>query len=158
MSHPDLQTLAEIFPYILKYQNLATKHGIQDIFQDNGGKLLQLILALNLKVLPGRTGNDAYCEISQYEIKTLNIELTQSFSTHHHLNKKILEKYRNANWIFAIFDNIILQKVYKVKPEDLEIYFSKWDSLLEDCDHKNNPKIALKHVQEVGTVVWPVND
>jgi hypothetical protein len=29
------------------------------IFQDNGGKILQILLITGLKVLPGREGNDA---------------------------------------------------------------------------------------------------
>lgn len=41
-SHPDRAVLERIFPSIREYQKLASKHGIGDIFQDNGGKLLQL--------------------------------------------------------------------------------------------------------------------
>ena len=40
-SHPDAKKLEELFPYIREYQKLAAAHGINDIFQDNGGKLLQ---------------------------------------------------------------------------------------------------------------------
>jgi hypothetical protein len=36
----DLDELQRLFPYIREYQALANKHGINDIFQDNGGKLL----------------------------------------------------------------------------------------------------------------------
>jgi hypothetical protein len=37
--HPDTKELERLFPYIREYQALASKHGIGDIFQDNGGKL-----------------------------------------------------------------------------------------------------------------------
>ena len=57
--HPDKKILDELFPYIQRYQELALKHGINDIFQDNGGKLLQVLLVTGLEVLPGREGNDA---------------------------------------------------------------------------------------------------
>ena len=45
-----------LLPSIREYQRLAEKHGINDIFQDNGGKLLQVILTLGLTVLSGREG------------------------------------------------------------------------------------------------------
>ena len=41
-----MQVLEKLFPAIREYQKLATKHGIKDIFQDNGGKLLQVVLML----------------------------------------------------------------------------------------------------------------
>jgi len=78
---------------VRKLQALATKHGISDIFQDNGGKLLQVLLFTGLKILPGREGNDAVDERGrEYELKSVNIELTSSFSTHHHMNPGIIEK------------------------------------------------------------------
>ena len=57
-SHPDIRSFDELYPYIQKYQDLALKHGIDDVFQDNGGKLLQVILITGLTVLEGREGND----------------------------------------------------------------------------------------------------
>lgn len=44
-AHPDLSELEALFPGIEAYQNLASKHGIHDIFQDNGGKVLQVLLS-----------------------------------------------------------------------------------------------------------------
>ena len=57
--HPDRAELERFFPYIREYQALASKHGIGDIFQDNGGKLLQLLLITGLKGVGSREGNDA---------------------------------------------------------------------------------------------------
>lgn len=84
--HPDAALMEELLPYIRKYQELASRHGIADIFQDNGGKILQVILTTSLKILPGREGNDACDELgTEYELKSVNIHLTRSFSTHHHI-------------------------------------------------------------------------
>jgi len=57
--HPDAALLEALWPSIQRYQDLAEKHGIDDIFQDNGGKLLQVLLLLGLQDIPGREGNDA---------------------------------------------------------------------------------------------------
>src|SRR6185503_9184117 len=108
-------------------QALATEHGINDIFQDNGGKLLQLLLITGLKIVPGREGNDAKDDDgAEYELKTVNILLTKSFSTHHHLNPTILAKYRSVDWYFAIYKGIEIQEIYRLAPTDLEPYFTKW--------------------------------
>src|SRR4051794_24714734 len=102
--HGDKRKMDELFPQLRKYQELAVKHGINDIFQDNGGKLLQVILMLGLTVIPGREGNDAKDkEGKEYELKSVNTDLTKSFSTHHHINPTILAKYRKVDWIFAVY-------------------------------------------------------
>ena len=78
--HADVALLADLFPAIRQYQALATKHGINDIFQDNGGKILQVCLLLGLTVLNSREGNDARdAEGHEYELKSVNIRLTKSF-------------------------------------------------------------------------------
>jgi len=46
--HPDAQQLKRLFPAVREFQKLAMKHGIPDIFQDNGGKILQVTLILGL--------------------------------------------------------------------------------------------------------------
>lgn len=79
-AHRDLAKLEKLFPVIRRYQELATRHGINDIFQDNGGKLLQVLLIMGLCVIPGREGNDAVDQDGkEYELKSVNIELTKSF-------------------------------------------------------------------------------
>lgn len=105
--HPDKKKLEELFPAIREYQALAEAHGINDIFQDNGGKLLQVILTTGLTVLPGREGNDAKdASGNEYELKSVNINLTKSFSTHHHMNPTIIAKYRQVDWVFAVYEGI----------------------------------------------------
>jgi hypothetical protein len=57
--HPDKAKMDALMPAVREYQALAEQHGIGDIFQDNGGKLLQVILTMGLTVLTKREGNDA---------------------------------------------------------------------------------------------------
>ena len=117
-AHPDKALLDQLFPYIQQYQELASRHGINDIFQDNGGKLLQLVLITGLKVTGKREGNDAIdSQGKEYELKTVNARLTSSFSTHHHLNLAILTKYRKVDWFFAVYEGIELQRIYYMKPK-----------------------------------------
>ena len=128
-SHPDKEKLDELFPYIRQYQQLAETHGINDIFQDNGGKLLQVLLITGLRVLPGREGNDAIDELGrEYELKSVNTLLTRSFSTHHHVNPGIIEKYRQVDWIFAVYQGVELGAIYRLSPQDLEPYYAKWET------------------------------
>jgi hypothetical protein len=116
----DLQEMKELFPYIRKYQRLASKYNINDIFQDNGGKILQMLLVTGLQALPGREGNDAIDQDEQeYELKSVNTLLTQSFSTHHHMNPVIIAKYRLVPWIFAIYEGIELRKIYRLEPAEM---------------------------------------
>jgi hypothetical protein len=160
-SHPDKKALDKLFPYIRRYQKLATAHGINDIFQDNGGKLLQVILITGLKILPGREGNDARDEYgNEYELKSVNVELTESFSTHHHMNPGIIEKYKKVTWIFAIYKGIELQSIYKMTPEALEPYFTKWETDWHERGDKdiNNPKIPLKFVTKNAELIYSKED
>lgn len=122
--HPDKIKLDELFPYIRQYQELAVKHGINDIFQDNGGKLLQVLLITGLLILPGREGNDAVdIDGNEYELKSVNVLLTRGFSTHHHMNPGIIAKYRKVNWIFAIYRGIDIEAIFQMTPMSLEPFF-----------------------------------
>lgn len=155
--HPDYDRLVEIWPAVQAYQDLATRHGIADIFQDNGGKLLQVLLLLGLEQLPGREGNDARdADGQEYELKSVNIELTKGFSTHHHMNPVIIAKYRKVPWVFAIYRNITLVAVYVLQPKDLEVFYDKWEKKWHDDGGKdiNNPKIPVKYVETVGTRLY----
>lgn len=64
----------------------------------------------------------------------------------------ILAKYRQVDWVFAIYKGIELQAIYRIKPAGLEPYFSKWhESGGKDI---NNPKIPVKFVVERGELVY----
>jgi len=155
--HVDKTELKRLFPYIREYQALASKHGIRDIFQDNGGKLLQVALITGLKMAPGREGIDARDKKGrENELKSVNIDLTSSVSTHHHLNPTILAKYRKVHWIFAVYESIELRAIYHLKPGDLEPYFEKWEEKWHGSGGKdiNNPKIPLAFVQQHGDLLY----
>lgn len=155
--HPDKEKLEALFPYIREYQALAEQHGINDIFQDNGGKLLQVILTTSLQVLPGREGNDAIDEQgNEYELKSVNSLLTKSFSTHHHMNPTIIAKYRQVDWVFAVYEGIELIEIFLLTPQQLEPFYSKWEDKWYSDGNKdiNNPKIPLTYVRQNGLLIY----
>lgn len=159
MHHPDKERFDRIFPYIRECQRLAAEHGIRDIFQDNGGKLLQTLLILDLTYTGRREGNDAVDrDGNEYELKTVNEQLTRSFSTHHHLNPVILKKYRNVKaWYFSIYIDIELIEIYQMLPGQLEAdYFSVWERKWHEMNKKdlNNPKIPVRYVREHGELIY----
>jgi hypothetical protein len=153
----DLETLKTLFPAVQEYQKLATKYGINDIFQDNGGKILQVLLLLGLENLPGREGNDAKDRAgAEYELKSVNIELTRSFSTHHHMNPTIISKYRKVGWIFAVYRNIEIQCIYLLTPEGMEPWYERWETQWRATGGRdiNNPKIPLTYVMGAGKLLY----
>jgi Restriction endonuclease PvuII len=154
--HPDKDRMDALMPAIRQFQALAVKHGIGDVFQDNGGKLLQLVLTMDLTVLPGREGNDARDSLGrEYEVKSANIDLTSSFSTNHHLNPGIVAKYRKVGWLFAMYRGIELTAIYSMEPYELATLFDVWDTKWEASKRDlNNPKIPVKFVIERGTLVF----
>ena len=156
--HTPIQKLNFLFPFIRQYQKLAEEtNGINDVFQDNGGKLLQVLLITGLSDIPGREGNDAVDRYgNEYELKSVNALLTQSFSTHHHMNPTIIAKYRQVDWIFAVYEGIELKEIYRLTPKQLESYYSKWEEKWHNDGGKdiNNPKIPLKYVRSNGQLVY----
>ena len=159
--HPDHTKLRNLLPSIRKLQRLASKHGIDDVFQDNGGKMLQILLYTGLTVLPGREGNDARDDKGhEYEVKSVNIHLTQSFSTHHHMNPHIIQKYQQVDWVFAVYNGIELIEIYLMTPAQLQPYFARWAKKWADDGNKdiNNPKIPLKFVQSTGKLIYSTSN
>lgn len=159
--HPDAKLMEDLLPYVRKYQELANRHGIRDIFQDNGGKILQLVLTTGLTILPKREGNDAIDKFgNEFELKSVNIDLTRSFSTHHHMNPVIIAKYRKVDWFFAIYKSIELQEIYRLTPPQLEPFYSAWERKwhAEGGKDINNPKIPVSYVREKGKLVYRAPD
>lgn len=155
-SHPDRKLMDKLMPAIREFQALATKHGIGDVFQDNGGKLLQLVLTMDLTVAPGRGGADAADRLGRkYEMKSLNIDLSSSFTTHHHLNRNVLASYRKVGWLFAMYRGIELTTIYSMEPFQLEPLFRRWeDRLNSGAVHINNPKIPAALVMKEGELIY----
>lgn len=148
----DIERLSSAFEGIREMQKLADEYGIHDILQDNGGKVLQVLILLGLRISPGREGNDAIdADGNEYELKTLNRALNKNagVTTHHHLNKDILHKYRSVKaWYIALYEGIELIEIYKVAPSLLEVKFQEWERKLEKQDSINNPKIPMKLVRQ----------
>jgi hypothetical protein len=155
-SHPDSAILDDLMPHVRRLQELASRHGIRDIFQDNGGKLLQLALITGLQILPSREGNDARDgKGKEYELKSVNVLLTKSFSTHHHLNPVILRKYRAVDWIFAVYESIELKAIYHLTAAELEPFFSRWEKKWRKTKKDiNNPKISVQFVIDNGKKLY----
>ena len=153
----DLERFNQLYSGVSQLQELASKHGINDIFQDNGGKLLQVLLITGLEVIPGREGNDAKDSSgNEYELKSVNTALTNSFSTHHHINPGIIAKYRGVDWIFAAYRGIKLLAIYRLTPDDLEPYYSQWEDKWHTDGGRdiNNPKIPLRFVMDKGKLLY----
>lgn len=158
----DLERLNEAFEGIRKMQELANEYGINDILQDNGGKVLQVLILLGLRISPGREGNDAVdAEGNEYELKTINRLLNKNagITTHHHLNVDILNKYRAVKaWYIAIYEGVELREIYRLEPEELEVKFAEWEGrLLKGEGPINNPKIPMWLVRR-GELVYPTQE
>lgn len=157
----DRERLEQALEACQDLQNLAGKYGIGDIFQDNGGKVLQSLIILGLRVIGGREGNDAIDEYgNEYELKTLNILLGKSrgVTTHHHLNLGILAKYRAVHaWYISLYEGIVLKQIYLLTPEELEPVFSNWERRLLTNGNQplNNPKIPMWFIRQHGSLVYP---
>lgn len=155
--HPDIELWESLWPHVQALQDLARRHGISDIFQDNGGKILQVVLRTNLEILKSREGNDARDDTGrEYELKSVNSRLTDSISTHHHLNPTILAKYRKVDWLFAFYHDIELLCIYRVAPILLEPLFEKWEHDWHNRGGRdlNNPKIPGALVRTQGDLIW----
>ena len=97
----------------------------------------------------------------EYELKSVNRfdvrgrrKANPQFTTHHHLNPTIVEKYRKVDWLFAVYSGIELEAVYLLTPELLEPYYQKWLLEHEAKGDLNNPKINLNYVAEHGVLLY----
>jgi len=145
----ELQT---IWPAVERAQELAEKYDIKDIFQDAGGKMLQIAIRTGVDLNPARQGADAFDRMgNEYEIKSTDSSRTkQGFSTSHHLNLNTMEGYRDRRWIFAVYDGITLVECYLMEGVQLEPIFAGWAKSLRQTgkSHINNPKIPLAFVRK----------
>lgn len=149
----DLERLEAAFTGLRQMQALADEYGVNDILQDNGGKVLQVLILLGLRISPGREGNDALdAEGNEYELKTINRSLSNrnaGITTHHHLNKGIIDKYRAVKaWYIAVYESIELKEIWKVLPEQLEELFAAWETKIKTTGPLNNPKIPIRYVRK----------
>ncbi len=158
--HQDrIDELERLWESLQDLEELAHDYGIHDIFQDNGAKILQQLIYLNMEFLPGREGNDAVSESGmEWEMKSINLKTSATgFSTNHHTNHDIIAKYRLVPWTFAIYHGIELREIYVMTQEMLEPIFYRWEEQLINRSHLNNPKIPVRFVRENGIQVFPIN-
>lgn len=160
-----IESLNFVWSNLDSIEQLAQTYEINDIAQDNNLKLLQTLVLFDFKNQPGREGSDAIDRYGHmWELKTVNIDLTTSFSTNHHTNLERIAVFRKERWLFSSYRGISLQEVYAVSPLALEQYFSRWEENVHkkiadnnENAHLNNPKIPLKFVSQVGIKVYPVD-
>ena len=70
-------------------------------------------------------------------------------TTHHHLNRSILAKYRAVKaWYIAVYEGSELLEIYRISPEILEEKFSEWEKKLNTLDSINNPKIPMRLIRQ----------
>lgn len=158
----EIERIEGLWAKLEELRDFAKQYGIDDIFQDNGAKVVQQLIYLYLNALPGREGNNATSRRNptiEWEMKSINLDTTASgFSTNHHLNTEILQKYRRVPWSFAIYHGITLEAIYVMNARDLEPYFQKWEEKLRTQKDINNPKINVNFVRENGTMIYPIHE
>lgn len=166
----EIARLESLWKNLEDLAKMAKEYGIDDMLQDNGVKVLQQLVYLNMDLLPGREGNDSISKSGiEWEMKSANEALVSGFSTNHHTTHDIIAKYRQVPWTFAIYDGIILKEIYVLTPQQLEPIYKKWEEKIQDDArtknpknqgdaHINNPKIPIKFVRENGVKVYPYND
>lgn len=156
----EIAKINRLWTNLTELNKLAKNYGIPDIFQDNGAKVLQQLIYLNMSILPGREGNDCISASgTEWEMKSINLETSASgFSTNHHTTHDIIAKYRQVPWTFAIYHGITLTEMYVMTPSMLEPLYQHWEEKLQTMAHLNNPKIPVKYVRENGIKVFPINE
>jgi hypothetical protein len=108
-------------------------------------------------VLKSREGNDAIDdEGNEYELKAVNLLRTDQFTTHHHLNPVIIEKYRKVDWIFTTYEAIELKEIFLLKPDAMEHWYQKWTTKwhADGGRNINNPKVPLSYVRKHGKLLY----
>jgi hypothetical protein len=177
---PRLVPTGDIRPVVemgVKLQEVASAHDIHNVFDDNGYKELLLLTLFGLRKLR-REGDDAEdAQGRRYEIKTVarvnskgERKTGLQITTEHTLTLPNIARYRQTYlWIVAVFDQAHPEAIYEVTPAQLEQrYFSRWEADLRRQEavrtpgsaapHLNNRKIALSHIERVGTQIWPPED
>jgi hypothetical protein len=67
-----------------------------------------------------------------------------------------VSKYRQVDWVFAVYRGIELVSIYRLAPADLEPFYQKWEAKwhAEGGKDINNPKIPLSFVMEHGELIF----
>jgi hypothetical protein len=111
----------------------------------------------DLAVLRSREGNDARDAAGkEYELKSVNLNRTNQFTTHHHMNPTIIAKYRKVDWIFATYEGIEIRNIYLLTPQAMEAFYTRWETKWHADGGKdiNNPKVPLSYVEQHGRLLF----
>jgi hypothetical protein len=155
-------------------QEMATVHGIHNVFDDNGYKDLIILTLFGLTKL-GCEGDDAVdTQGRRFETKTVARVSSKGerktnlwVTTEHTMTVANINRYRSSFlWIVAVFDRAAPEAIWEISPAQLEPFFSIWEAKLGERnefglpvrDHLNNPKIPLRYIAERGIQVWPLRD
>ncbi|MFR5684570.1 MAG: restriction endonuclease, partial [Clostridia bacterium] len=66
--------LEKLWENLHELADMCKEYGIQDMLQDNGLKVMQQLVYLNMDFLPGREGNDSISNSgTEWEMKSVNI-------------------------------------------------------------------------------------
>ena len=158
-----IESIDEAWKNLHNLTSLAEGAGIDDIFQDNGAKVLQQLFMSNMKFLPGRQGNDAVDENGvEWEFKSINTKTTATgFVTDHHTTYELLNRFNSIPWLFSIYHGIHLEEMYVISPGKLNDWVEhqkkNLDQKKDDNKTLNNPKIPVKYVKKNGIKVYPVD-
>ncbi|SCY87214.1 MULTISPECIES: hypothetical protein [unclassified Lysinibacillus] len=161
----NFQAVSDILTKGNALQLEANQHDIIHVFDDGGFRELVLLKMFNLKTNAGRHGDDAIDAYGKlYELKTVNLVNTKGefrtnpgITTCHHMNHIIIDRYRHVEgFLIGIFCYHIPARIYLVRPQDLEVFFKKWENQLitKGQEHINNPKIKYQHVLEFGELLY----
>lgn len=138
-------------------EEIGNRHGIFDLAQDNGLRVLTIKLLMNLGICAARGGNDLFdASGTEYELKTLNLDKEQlSITTSHHLGHATIDRYRKVGFIIGTYRRGSLVSLYIVHPAALEEQFARWEaSLVAGKSHLNNPSISIATVRDCGVLVY----
>ena len=76
-----IKRLENLWANLHELEEMCREYGIEDMLQDNGLKVMQQLVYLNMDFLPGREGNDSVSASgTEWEMKSVNILLTKGFS------------------------------------------------------------------------------
>ena len=78
-----IKEIEGLWDNLLSLERFAKQYGIDDFFQDNGAKVVQQLVYLNMSNIPGREGNDGRSENGmEWEMKSINLDMSANgFST-----------------------------------------------------------------------------
>lgn len=59
------------------------------------------------------------------------------------------------DWIFATYEGIELKEIFRLKPDAMEFWFTKWETKWHADGGKdiNNPKVPLTYVRRHGELL-----